>query len=1713
MRNKKFKRLGAALLAAALIMPGLSGMGTVSAAEDTAQMASDKEVVYVNEYSDTAKREQNFDSNWKFYLGDAAGAEGTAFDDSRWDTVSLPHDYSIEQEYSKSMEAESGYLPGGTGWYRKHFILGSEMEGKQLRIDFGGVYMNATVWVNGTQLGTHPFGYTPFSFDITDYVKIGEENVITVKVEHKTPSSRWYSGSGIYRSVNLTVTDEVYVDLYGTKIETPNLESEQGGTVSMNVKTNVVNKSAEAKDVVLVHTIYEKGTESSIGTVTTDSQSVAAGESAEISAVLPADNPKLWDTENPKLYTVVTEVKVGDEVTDTYETEYGFRYISFDTETGFYLNGENVKLKGVCMHHDQGSLGAEAHYRAIERQVEILQEMGCNSIRVTHNPAANELIEICNEKGILVIDELFDGWMYAKNGNYNDYSVWFRKTIEASNEILGSKPGMTWAEFDLKTTINRGKNDPSVIMFSLGNEIQEGAGGTGYNTMCRSLIQWAREVDTTKLLTIGSNAVKNGGSEHIDIANQLTAVGGVSGTNYSNGSSYDNLHAAYPNWYLYGSETASHINSRGVYDRISGGSQTYDKQLTSYDYSAVGWGAVASSAWYDVITRDFVAGEYVWTGFDYLGEPTPWNGTGSGAVGAWPSPKNSYFGIVDTAGFPKDNYYLYQSQWNEDVTTLHVLPAWNSDVVYKDYSGKVPVVVYSDAAAVELFFRAAGSDTQTSLGKKAFTEKTTAAGYTYQIYEGSDKDSTAHRNLYLTWKVPYEDGTITAVAYDKAGNVITETEGRSYVTTTGEEARLAASVDRDEITADGKDLAYVTVDVTDAEGNIVPDASNRVKITVEGDGVLVGVDNGKQADHDSFQADNREAYNGKMLAIVQSTKEAGSFTVTATADGLESDSVTVHTTASDTVSEISFYMSKNYYVKVGDKPVLPDTIELRTGGESKDVTVVWDEIKEADYNKAGTFTVNGTADGKYAVSVFVNMIEEVGGLLNYSTATAKGVAPILPDARPAALVDGTILDVSFPVVWDPVEAEAYAEPGTVVVNGVADVFGTEMKVTASVRVQEESLSIGDSVSGAAYLSQDIPEALQSDTLDAIKDGSTEIAANSDGGPNPTAWSNYANSQAGDNTAEIVFEYDTQQRIGEIVIHFWKDGYSAEFPDAGTTEIYISDDGQGWTKVDAEETIGTEVSRVKAYTYSFTPFTATFVKFCITNSTAQKAVKACTGITEIELKKVTGTFSTNTTAAIAGLTVNGVAATAGELASGVFYTSDRAARVKVVPEGNASVTVLPAYDDQIVIITESEDHKTRETFAVILGQEKPADPSDASNDYPVSKLTAISESQYLPGTANEGPDDYVLDGKASTHWHTNWNTTEAKDVAKRWIGLSLEEATEISGIRYLPRTSGGSNGAVTEYKVQYRETDDGEWIDLASGTWDRTDSDWKLVPFAKVTAKQIRVIGVHTYADSGYDAHMSTAELRVQVPGTSGNTTVDITELIGKLLEAEAIDRSKYTADSAAALEAAIEKADAVCENADRTEEEVAAAIAELEAAVKGLKTEQTNTFEDVQADDFFYDAVIWAAENRIVEGWTDTTFEPYRTCTRGQVVSFIWRAQGCPKAEQESGFADVAADAYYAKAVAWAVEEGITDGWTETTFEPEMTVTRGQAVTFLYRAAGMPEVSEETGFEDVAAGAYYAKAVAWAVEEGITDGWTETTFAPEEGCTRGQIVTFLYRAK
>lgn len=1477
MKNKH-KRVLSVVLSLAMAAVSLPGQAmadvTLRSTESVNQMATDPELVFVNSFNGT-ERSENFDDHWKFYLGDAENAQAVMFNDSTWRQLNLPHDYSIEQDFIKTGEAESGYLPGGTGWYRKNFLIPKELEGKQIRIDFGGAYMNASVWINGHKLGTHPYGYTPFSFELTDYINYGGDNVIAVRTENKIPSSRWYSGSGLYRSVELTVLDPVHVDLYGTQITTPNLKAEYegGGDVTAKIAAAVVNDSDEAQLVTLKHTFYKKGEETVAASKTTEETAVPAGETVTIAAEVPVNKPDLWSVDDPNLYTVRTEVMADGQIVDSYDTEYGFRWFDFDANNGFSLNGEHMKLKGVCMHHDQGALGAAAYRRAMERQVEILKDMGCNAIRITHNPADENLIEICNEQGILLIEEAFDTWIYAKNGNVNDYGKWFNTSIESGNTIEGGKPGaMTWAEFDLKSMISRDKNAPSIIMWSMGNEVMEGISGStsDYPNILKKLIGWAEEVDTTRAVTTGENKLKDNWQNAAEMGNILTDANGTVGFNYTAGSKLDAYHTNYPDWAMYGSETASAINSRGIYNPNGywGGTKS-GQQLTSYDKSAVGWGHPASDAWYTVLTRNYMAGEFVWTGFDYIGEPTPWNGTGSGVVGTWPSPKSSYFGIVDTAGFPKDSYYLYQSLWNENKPTLHILPAWEENLVAKDDQGKVKVVVYTDAASVELFYEDQ-TGTRTSLGKKEFSHKETEGGmYSYQIYEGAGKSGAEHENLYLTWDVPYADGALVAVAYDGSGREIkTET-----VKTTGEASALSLSADRDAIKADGKDLCYITVDVTDQNGSIVPDASNRIQFAVEGNGEIVGVDNGNSPDHDSYQADNRKAFSGKALVIVRSTEQSGSFTLTATADGLQSDSVTVDTTEvenPDTGKKIASYLiSKNYYVKTGNEPVLPEEVTVNySDGTEETVAVTWDSMKPEDIEKAGSYTLYGTADNGLTVTVNINMIDEIAALLNYSTAVPVGTAPILPEARPAVMADGTILQVQFPVTWDEAADGAFDQAGIVTIAGKADVLGKEIAVTADVRVSEEEISIGGNVADRYLtLEQNVPKELQSDTLEAIVNGSITVDPNTSGGPNPSAWTDWQYAQKGNRNPEITFTYATAQNLGRAKIYFFTDAGSARLPEK--VELYYSLDPtqeDGWKKIEASlDTAAAEADRVTCYTFDFTPVSAVGFKIAITDAaTSGTSQKPCTGITEAELYVAQGSFHVGSTARLSSLTVNDEKVEETALKKGSYSTPATVIEtLDAAAADNAAITILPVYEEEVKIIIESEDHNTKNTFTIHLNgeaEETEDRADDDSRDYPYTKTTVE-----VPNFQPSFPGTQAIDDDTSTIWHTLWGRTT--DENERWITLTLEEETLLDGLRYLPKqgdAGGDSNGRVGDYMVEV-STNGTDWSEAARGNWKDT-VDWKLAKFTEpVEAKYVRLRGKTTYGDvaANKNKFMNAAEIRVR----------------------------------------------------------------------------------------------------------------------------------------------------------------------------------------------------------------------------------------------------------
>ena len=874
--------------------------------------------------------ELNFNNNWKFYLGDDASASTKMFDDSTWGTVELPHDFSITQDFlSAGTEAESGNLPGGTGWYRKTFTMSSDARDKAVILNFDGAYKDTYVYVNGQLVGENHYGYNSFSFDISEYLVCNGEtaNIIAVKVQNILPSSRWYSGSGIYRDVTMTIVDPVHVALYGTQVTTPNIESSNGndGTVHATITLNNDNSYDQT---VSVATQILDATGTPVGTAS--QAEVTARHGAQTTATLTPTlaNPNLWnswDLGTPYLYTLRTTVSENGKVIDTYDTEFGYRWFNWDADGGFSLNGHNLKIEGVCMHHDQGVLGAAQEYDAIYRQVMILKDMGCNSIRTSHGTPSDVFMDICNELGMLVMNEFFDGWNAPKNGNTNDFSVYFDQEIDiTTNNILNAEADQMWYEFVTVQTVKRDRNDPSIVIWDVGNELTEGATGvvaSEFNVIAQNMQTIIDQLDPTRPICQGNN----GPTDSI-----RTAVDGfmdVIGGNY-NMSTWSNIMTGTSDSrstkpYV-GTETASALSTRGHYSNAYYNSvltminaANSDYAINAYDTGKVSWGEVAAAAWYNTIIYDWNSGEYVWTGFDYIGEPTPWNTTGTPND----DPNSSYFGIIDTAGFAKDTYYLYRSMWNEHSTTLHLVPGtWkSSDLTLSN--GYANVAVYSNADHIELLrngsvIATAQSTTHTTnAGHKyqTWAETVTNSSYatTTEFYTGTGKD------LYPQFTVKQSDSDVISVkAYDANDNEITNTVGTdeiSAVTATKIVPTTWADSSKT-YTADGDNFIYIEYTAQDADGNFDATYDGTLNITVNGnEAEIVGVDNGNPVDTVRFQQDSVfengentakvQMFNGKALVVLRTNEEVGDVEITATATNATVEGVTF-TTSSEAGDEL-----------------------------------------------------------------------------------------------------------------------------------------------------------------------------------------------------------------------------------------------------------------------------------------------------------------------------------------------------------------------------------------------------------------------------------------------------------------------------------------------------------------------------------------------------------------------------------------------------------------------------------------------------------------------------------------------------------------------------------------------------------------------------------------------------------------------------------------
>jgi beta-galactosidase len=787
-------------------------------------------------------RRINFDRDWRFHKGDANGAERPQFDDAGWTPVRLPHDWAIEVPFDAKLNPETGALPiSGTGWYRKSFLLPDDAKQRFVTIVFDGAMSNSVVWINGHQLGGRPYGYSSFYFDLTAYLHFGADaNVLAVRLSPEKDSSRWYPGAGIYRNVWLDITGPAHVAEWGTYITTPEVSSEQA---RITVQTQIRNERNDPADIVLRTRVLDaSGKEVAIETGTSIKIPAAMTQISASNLVIP--NPHRWDVDHPYLYTLVSEVLSRDQLVDMYSTSFGIRTITFAKEKGFFLNGVYRKLHGVCLHHDSGALGAAVNRRATERQLQILKAAGVNAIRTSHNPPSPELLEFADRLGFVVMDEAFDMWRIPKvpNGYSNYYDE--------------------WSERDVRDMVRRDRNHPSIILWSIGNEIPEQESPDGWKEAKR-LVSFFHEEDPTRPTTSAFNEWEKA------IANHLADQVDIPGFNYQP-MRYEHIAKEHPNWIIFGSETASCVSSRGVYHLPV---EKYEKnpshQLSSYDIIAPPWAYCpdVEFSYQDRLPK--VLGEFVWTGFDYLGEPTPYfeSENPKDNEGDWPA-RSSYFGMVDLAGFPKDRYYLYQSQWTSR-PMVHILPHWNW-AGHEDQN--IPVMAYTNAEEVELFLNGK------SLGKKLRGSEPVELPVGPSVTP-EKKFSSRYR---LLWQVPYQPGALRAVAYS-GGKQVASQEVRSA----SAPAKLVLIPDRNVIHADGDDLSFITVRVEDKDGNLCPAAENLIHFEVKGAGEIAAVDNGNAATTEPFHADYRKAFSGMALLIIRSRDQAGTVEVTATSEGLE----------------------------------------------------------------------------------------------------------------------------------------------------------------------------------------------------------------------------------------------------------------------------------------------------------------------------------------------------------------------------------------------------------------------------------------------------------------------------------------------------------------------------------------------------------------------------------------------------------------------------------------------------------------------------------------------------------------------------------------------------------------------------------------------------------------------------------------------------------
>ena len=944
-----------------LIASAITDKGIATSNNDTFQVMADNISKINSAITDVNINSYNIlKDNWKFKLLSNNGTDRSytdeisqSYDDSTFENISVPHDWAIYKEFNSSSPGsyEGGYLDGGDGIYRIKLDTTS-LNGQKVFLYFDGIFMESEVYINGNLIGLNKW-YNPFYFDITNSLNFDGNDTLAVLVRVKQPCSRWYSGAGIFRNVYLVTGNYIDVAIDSIHVTTPNLETElTKGYVTTDVKMSINNKNEESKNINIKNEIYFNNELVAYN----DEAKLLSNGNNEYTCNILVPSPKLWHEYQGNLYTLKTIIQIdGVEVYTNY-TKYGYRYFKFDKDTGFWLNGINMKLRGVCLHHDLGCLGAEVNKSAIERQIRILKNMGCNAIRITHNPASTEFLEVCAKEGMLLIEELFDCWTTAKKAN--DFARFFNE----------------YSERVIKFTVNRGKNNPAIIMYSIGNEIIRVSGGLTEETattLVSNMINTIKAIDTERMVTMGED------SPDKPVARAVMQLMDVVGINYGSNTEYASLRQAYPEFKVYGSETTSALSSRGIYAR-----DNVNLQCSSKDNDFVGWGDSASEALKRHMDSDYLAGMFVWTGFDYIGEPTPFN--------KYPA-RSSYFGIIDLAGFPKDIYYMYQSRWTKK-PMIHVFPHWNWE-----NGNTVNVWLYSNCDKVELFVNGVskGIKTKDSIGSK----------YNYE------------------YNISYEAGTLLAKGMDSLGNVLVQEE----IKTSSTPYKISLTSDKSLIKQGGDDLIFVECNVLDENNIVCRTANNLINFSVSG-GTIVGTDNGDATDvSSSLRSPNRKLFSGKALCVVKPDNTDTDVIITATSDGLQNTSINVKK------SKITAYA--NSIVKIpGDiEAPLPPIINYATGISFNNNTVtlqqnrqyqleitlsggdVYDSITYSANNENVSVTSSGLVTGNtlgesiITVTMIANEItyEDTCTITVTENTTAEPVEGVLYNLESPATFDGT----------------------------------------------------------------------------------------------------------------------------------------------------------------------------------------------------------------------------------------------------------------------------------------------------------------------------------------------------------------------------------------------------------------------------------------------------------------------------------------------------------------------------------------------------------------------------------------------------------------------------------------------------------------------------------------------------------------------------------